>query len=197
MDEIVTIVDEDPRSLAHRLRRERELRGWPLSELARRAAVSRSMISKVERAEASPTASLLGRLAGAFGTPMSSLLAEPAGPKRLTRRGDQSLWKDPATGYLRRAICPPDAGRIELTEVTLPAGARIAFPKEAFVFLEQQIWMLRGILHFTEGALIHVLRRGDHLTLGPPSDCTFENREKSGCVYLVMVVRSSRAAEVR
>ena len=85
--------------------------------------------------------------------------------------------------------------RIE--QVTLPAGARVAFSKEAFAFLEQQIWMLRGTLHFTEGAVVHVLRRGDHLTLGPPSDCTFENREKSACVYLVMVVRSSRAAEVR
>jgi transcriptional regulator with XRE-family HTH domain len=186
-------VDETARSLAQRLHRERELRGWALSELARRAAVSKSMISKVERGEASPTASLLGRLAGAFGTTMSSLLAEPACPQRLTRRGDQSLWKDPATGYLRRAICPPGAGRTEVTEVTLPAGARAAFPKEAFAFLEQQIWMLRGTLHFTEGPVVHVLRRGDHLTLGPPSDCTFENHDKNACVYLVMLVRSSRA----
>ena len=52
--------------------------------------------------------------------------------------------------------------------------------------------MLRGILHFTEGALIHVLRRGDHLTLGPPSDCSFENHDKSACIYVVMLVRSSR-----
>jgi transcriptional regulator with XRE-family HTH domain len=183
-------VDEVARSLAQRLRREREQRGWALSELARRAAVSKSMISKVERGEASPTASLLGRLAGAFGTTMSSLLAEQPGSERLTRRGDQSLWKDPATGYLRRAICPPGAGRIEVTEVTLPAGARVAFPKEAFVFLDQQIWTLRGTLHFAEGAVVHVLRRGDHLTLGPPSDCMFENRQKSACIYVVMLVRS-------
>ena len=178
-------------SLAQRLRREREQRGWPLSELARRAAVSKSMISKVERGEASPTASLLGRLAGAFGTTMSSLLAEPTSPKRLTRRDDQSVWKDPATGYLRRAICPPGAGRIEVTEVTLPAGARVAFPKEAFAFLEQQILMLRGTLDFAEGATVHVLRRGDHLTLGPPSNCTFENRQKSACVYVVLLVRTT------
>src|SRR5215831_11069874 len=180
-------------SLAQRLRREREQRGWPLSELARRAAVSKSMISKVERGEASPTASLLGRLAGAFGTTMSSLLAEPASPERLTRRGDQSLWKDPATGYLRRAICAPVAGRTEVTQVTLPAGAGVAFPKEAFAFLEQQIWMLRCTLYFTEGAVVHVLRRGDHLTLGPPGNCTFENREKSACVYVVLLVRTASA----
>ena len=113
-------MDETVRSLADRLHRERELRGWPLSELARRAAVSRSMISKVERGEASPTATLLGRLAGAFGTTMSSLLAGPAGPQRLIRRNQQSLWKDPASGYLRRTVCPPGAGPVSYTHLTLP-----------------------------------------------------------------------------
>src|SRR5262252_3139029 len=103
------MMDEAGISLAQRLRRERERRGWALSELARRAAVSKSMISKVERGEASPTATLMGRWAGAFGTTMSSLLAEPSVPRRLTRRADQSVWKEPATGYLRRAICPPGA----------------------------------------------------------------------------------------
>src|SRR5262249_15386933 len=108
-------------------------------------------------------------------------------------RGDQSVWKDPATGYLRRAICPPGAGRIEVTEVTLPAGARGAFSKETFPVLEQQIWMLRGTLHLAGGAILHVLRGGDHLTLGPPGNCTFENREKSACVYVVLLVRTASA----
>jgi hypothetical protein len=56
--------------------------------------------------------------------------------------------------------------------------------------------MLRGTLHFTEGPVVHVLGRGDHLTVEPPSDCTFENRDNNACVYLVMLVRSSRA-EIR
>lgn len=83
-----------------------------------------------------------------------------------------------------------------MTEVTLLAGARVAFPKEEFAFVEQQIWIRRGTLHFTESPVVHVLRRGDHLTLGPTCDCTFENHDKNACVYLVMLVRSSRA-EIR
>jgi len=192
------IVDEQSASLAQRLRSERERRGWSLSELASRAAVSKSMISKVERAEASPTAALLGRLSGAFGMTMSSLLENKrAAPNRLVRQANQSVWKDPATGYIRRAICPPGVGCIEVTEITLPPGATVAFPKEAFAFVDQQIWMRQGVLHFLEGELPHVLRRGDHLTLGSPANCAFENRQTTACVYVVVLVRSDAVSRNR
>jgi transcriptional regulator with XRE-family HTH domain len=185
-----TIVDDFGQRLARRLRRERERRGWSLSDLADRAAVSRSMVSKIERAQASPTAALLGRLSGAFGMTMSSLLESDPAPQRLMRRAQQSVWKDPATGYVRRALCPPGSGRIEVTEVTLPPGAVVGFPREAFAFIDQQIWIRKGVLHFSEGKLLHVLRAGDHLTLGSPSECIFRNRGKTECVYLVMLTRS-------
>ena len=185
------IVDGAGTSLARRLRVERERRGWSITELAGRARVSKSMISKVERAEASPTAALLGRMCGAFGMTMSSLLEDqPAVPSRMARRAEQSVWRDPATGYVRRAICPPGRGRVEVTEVILPPGAMVAFPKEAYAFTDHQIWMRKGVLHFVEGNTVHELRAGDHLTLGPPSNCRYENRHKTECVYVVMLVRS-------
>ena len=52
-------------TLGARIRLERESRGWSLTELARRAAVSRAMIHKIERGESSPTANLLSKLSGA------------------------------------------------------------------------------------------------------------------------------------
>ena len=54
---------------------------------------------RIERGEASPTAALLGRLSGAFGLTVSTLLArsELRGG-RLLRAGEQPLWRDPATG---------------------------------------------------------------------------------------------------
>ena len=70
-----TIVTDVTGPLAARLKTEREARGWSVAELAERSGVSRAMISKVERAEASPTAALLGRLSGAFGLTLSALLA--------------------------------------------------------------------------------------------------------------------------
>ena len=56
----------------------------------------------------SPTASVLGRLAGAHRTTISNLLANiedelPA----LVRRDEQPEWVDPATGFRRRSVSPP------------------------------------------------------------------------------------------
>src|SRR5262252_9735097 len=102
------ITDTLDARLGARIKLERERRGWSLTELAQRSGVSRAMINKVERGEASPTASLLGRLSGAFGLTLSTLLArtETSRAGRLVRAGDQLRWTDPATGYVRRQVAP-------------------------------------------------------------------------------------------
>src|SRR5215831_5396715 len=97
-----TIMDDLDSRLGARIKLERERRGWSLTDLAGRSGVSRAMINKVERGEASPTASLLGRLSGAFGLTLSALLArtEMGRAGRLARAHDQLSWTDPTTGYV-------------------------------------------------------------------------------------------------
>ncbi|MBL8672967.1 MAG: helix-turn-helix transcriptional regulator [Alphaproteobacteria bacterium] len=184
---MMTGVDRD---LATRLKLERESRGWAIAELAQRSGVSRAMISKVERGEASPTAALLGRLSAAFGLTLSTLLARAESQgARLARAGDQAVWTDPATGYSRRAISPPAGAPLELVDVELPPGARVAYPAGAFAFLHQQIWVQAGTLLFREGVVEHRLAAGDCLQLGPPADCAYENPGPQTCCYLVALVR--------
>lgn len=178
-------------ALAKRIRVEREARAWSLAELAARSGVSKAMISKIEREEASPTAALLGRLSGAFGLTMSTLLARAeGGGSRLVRAADQPTWQDPATRYMRRQISPqlPDLP-IELTEVELPAGAEVTLPASSYAFIRQVIWVLDGVLTFTEGETVHELSTGDCLALGPPVDCTFRNGGASPCRYAVALIR--------
>jgi len=179
--------------LATRIRMEREQRGWSLADLAERSGVSRAMINKVERGESSPTAALLGRLSGALGLTMSTLLAraEAAGGGRLVRKADQALWQDPATGYVRRQIAPAAGSDLplNLVHVELPAGASVAFPAAAFTFVRQIVVVLRGRLTFLEGEAVHQLLEGDCLELGPPADCTFRNDSGRTCTYLVGVIR--------
>jgi len=180
--------------LAGRLRAEREARGWSIGDLAARSGVSRAMISKVERNEASPTAVLLGRLSGAFGLTLSTLLArsenDATGDGRIARAARQASWTDPETGYVRRSVSPAGATP-ELVQVELPPGVRIDYPKSAFTFLRGQcVWVLSGTLQFMEGTLTHRLRRGDCLTLGPPNDCSFINPSTTTrSVYLVALTR--------
>src|ERR1700691_5023328 len=82
-------------ALATRVRLERTSREWSMDELSKRAGVSRAMISKIERQQCSPTATVLGRLSAAFGISMSALLAHAeAEGRRLLRFEDQQVWID-------------------------------------------------------------------------------------------------------
>jgi transcriptional regulator with XRE-family HTH domain len=150
------------------------------------------MLSKLERCDASPTAALLGRISGALGMTLSTLLADEARPgARLVRRGEQGIWQDPQTGYRRRQVSPLSGLPVQLVEVELPAGAEVAFPASAYAFIGQLIWMLSGRLEFAEGSEVHQLRKGDCLELGPPADCVFRNRWSRPCRYLVVVARKT------
>lgn len=176
-----------------RVRSEREGRGWSLTDLSERAGVSRAMIHKVERGESSPTAALLGRLCGAFGFSVSTLIARAeAGTERLSRLADQPVWVDPETGYRRRQVSPSSAP-VELIEVELPPGARVAYPAAAFAFMRQMMRVVEGRLTFTEGDVVHQLEAGDCLALGPPSDCVFFNEADAACRYYVLLLKSDRA----
>jgi len=186
-----TIVDSIDSTIAARVRGERTVRRWSLDELAERASVSKAMISKIERAEASPTAALLGRLSGAYGITLSELLAEDEATKRRgpVRTSEQAIWRDPATGYIRRQIAASATSPIELTEVDLPPGASVSFPAASYHRMSHVIWVLAGRLTFVEGDVTHELGPGDSLEFGPPADCTYRNDGNTPCRYLVVLVR--------
>ena len=185
-----TIVDHVTSRAAARIRGERAARRWSLDDLAERSRVSKAMISKIERGEASPTAALLGRLAAAYGLTISALLAEDDLPKRgPTRAETQAIWRDPATGYIRRQVAASPTSPIELTEVELPPGAAVSFPAASYRGMAHVIWMLAGRLTFVEGDVPHDLGPGDSLEFGPPADCTYRNDGDASCRYLVVLLR--------
>lgn len=186
-----TIIDEPETRLAHSIRREREARGWSLADLAERSGVSRASISKIERGEASPTAVILVRLAGAFDLTFAGLLARAeGGTERLSRAAAQPLWRDPATSYLRRQIFERADHPVELVSVELPGGARIGFPASSYRRFRQLIWLQRGTLVIEEGGVRHELEPGDCFAFGAPADVTLANETDAACSYLVVVARS-------
>src|SRR3954463_15698183 len=140
-------MDELTSSLAEAVRAARVDRGLSANALAERSGVSRAMIAKVERAEAQPTAALLGRLSAALGLTLSELVARAENAdRRLMRGAEQPTWTDPETGYRRRALSPVSGGPLELVEVELPPGAEVPYPADSYAFIHQQIWMLAGRL---------------------------------------------------
>lgn len=173
-------------ALAATVQMARTERGLTVAALAEASGVSRAMISKVERGEAQPTAALLARLSGSLGLTLSELISRAEGDAgRLRRRDEQPTWIDPETGYTRRSLSPAASAALELVEVELPAGATVTYPAEAYRFIDQQIWMLEGTLRFAEAEQVHELHAGDCLQLGAPATCTFENRGRTACRYLI------------
>lgn len=185
-----TIMDEPGSRLAVHLRLEREARGWSQGELAERAGLSKAGISKIERGEMSPTAVTLVRLAGAFDLTLAGLLLRAEGQgDGLSRTGEQHLWRDPETGYLRRQVFLRPDHPVEVVEVELPAGARVVMPASSYALIRQVVLVRVGQLVLVEGGVRRVLEAGDALGFGPPSEVTFANEGRAACTYLVMLAR--------
>jgi quercetin dioxygenase-like cupin family protein len=150
------------------------------------------MIHKVERAQASPTSALLGRLSGAFGLTVSQLLARAEGQdSMLLRASGRRVWMDPETGFRRAALNPQAPGlRLELIEAELPPTIRIPYPAASYAFIEQHVLVLKGILTLEEPGIEHRLAEGDCLAFGPPADRAFRNDGEQPCRYLVALART-------
>ncbi|KUN23389.1 DNA-binding protein [Streptomyces antibioticus] len=165
--EAETAPDPVDARLGARLAELRAERGWSLGELAERTGVSKSTLSRAERAEISPTASLLNRLCAAYGRTMSQLLSEvETEPPLLVRAAEQPVWEDRISGFVRRSVSPPHSGlRGELVEGRLAPGSDIAYDRPPVPGLEQHIWVLEGALAMTAQDVEHRLDAGDCLRL--------------------------------
>jgi transcriptional regulator with XRE-family HTH domain len=184
------------RRIAERVRELRARLGLSLDALAANSGVSRSMISVVERGESSPTAVVLEKLAAGLGVTMASLFESSGGAAQastgpVARRADQLEWRDPASGYVRRNVSPPDVRQpMQIVEVHFPGGARVAFESGAREDrVHQQIWVLEGTMEITIGSERHRLRTGDCLAMQLNGPTVFYNPTRKAARYVVVLAR--------
>ena len=179
--------------IAERVRELRAERSMSLVALASSCGVSRSMISLIERGEASPTAVVLEKLATGLGVTLAALfdaatdLIADGGP--IARRADQPEWRDPASGYTRRNVSPPGVPQpMQIVEVHFPAGGRVAFETGARdTRVHQQIWVLDGTIDVTLGDARHHLREGDCLAMQLDRPTMFHNPTRKPVRYAVVI----------
>jgi transcriptional regulator with XRE-family HTH domain len=186
----LTSIDQD---IGERIRVLRSGQGLTLDDLAARSGVSRAMLSRVERGESSPTAQLLNRVCGGLGVTLSKLFAaaeKPASP--VNRRADRTVWRDPASGYVRHAVSPPGTGSpTDLIEIDFPAGAAVAFEAQHLAGTDQHVWLLAGRMEITIGESHHRLDAGDclHMRFGQP--VMFRNPGGKPARYLVVITQGA------
>jgi len=176
--------------IAERVRSLRAARGLTLDELAARCGVSRAMLSRIERAESSPTAVMLDRVASGLNTSLASLFDAPEAAPPLHKRAAQASWRDPESGYVRRNLSPPGCDSpLQLVEVTFPARARVAYdspPRAGGI--DQQVWLLEGALEIGVGDARHALEPGDCLAMRLDRPVYFHNKGKTPARYVVATV---------
>jgi transcriptional regulator with XRE-family HTH domain len=172
------------------VRQLRDSHGLSLEALAERSGVSRSAISLIERAQSSPTATVLDKLATALGVVLASLFeasATPAeAPSPLARAAEQAVWTDPGSGYVRRSLSPALPSPIQLVEVHFPAGQRVAYETGARdAEIHQQIWLIEGAMEISAGDAHWRLEAGDCVAMRLDCPTVFHNPTRKPARYLV------------
>ncbi len=180
--------------IASQVRRLRAATGLSLDALAAKTGVSRSMLSLIERAECSPTAVTLERLAVGLNVTLATLFEAAAesemASEPIQRRACQSEWRDPETGYVRRNLSPPHVSQpLQLVEIEFPAKARVVFESHGRdVAIYHQFFMLEGTIEITYENRCHRLKPGDCLALKIEGGNAFENPTRKPARYLVASV---------
>ena len=185
--------DQIDRDIGRRVHALRGAASLSLEQLAERSGVSRAMLSRIERGESSPTAQLLNRVCAGLGVTLSALFASTERPDvPLARRGAQPVWRDPGSGYVRRAVSPTAAGSsAEIVEVEFPAGGSVTFDSSRFAGVDQFVWILEGAMEMTVDERTYRLEAGDCLHMRLDQSIRFRNPTDRAARYAVVLSRGA------
>ncbi len=157
------------------------------------------MISKLERGLASPTATVLGKIAEGFGVSISQLLGGPApGEKRrvvVLKERKQAVFRVPDSGFERRSLSPVSKARgMDFVVNTLPPRRTSGtFPPHA-AGVEETLAVNSGRLWlFLDGRKI-ALKAGDSVLYRADVEHRFENPSSTRAAVFYIVIDSTKAA---
>ncbi len=181
--------------LARRIHELRKAHNLTLERLSEVSGVSRSTISSIERAEASPTAAVLNKLADALAVSMASLFSHDlrdTAESPIARFAQQPTWTDPESGYVRRHLSPTGfVSPLELVEVLFPPAKVVSFDSPVrSVATHQLIWLMEGEMEVTVGDKTWRLKTGDCLAMVLDQHITFRNLTRKQARYALAITTS-------
>lgn len=188
MDDVSNTTSID-KQIAQRLKSLRAERGWSLDDLAKRSTVSRASLSRLENAEVSATAAVLGRLCAAYGMTLSRLIRLVENEfQPLIPHDEQPVWIDPNTGFVRRSVSPPvQMLAAEAVECRLEPRTEIIYEEPPRPGLEHHIILVDGTLSVTIEGREHALHPGDCLRYQLFGRSEFRTGDQPARYFLFMV----------
>lgn len=179
----------ETRSFAAMLKQLRTSRDLSLQDLSKRAQVSRSMISKIEREDVQPSLDVAVRLADALGTRLNAMIRSDAYARVVKIERDRQLViRDPRNRWERRQLSPSfTASRIEVLRGKLAphqdTGKSVSHPQRA----EEYISVLRGRLNVRLDGTSIELEEGDSLFFEGDQGHALENPGNVEADYIVVI----------
>lgn len=171
----------------------RKAQNLSLDDLSRKAGVSKSMLSQIERNRANPTVALVWRLANALGSSVAELLegARRVAPvfEVLSAHATPSLQSPDGKCELRILGPLESAGRFEWYELTVQRGGVLnSQPHEQG--WREHLTVLTGTLEVRAGAESCRVRRGDTVRYAADVPHAIYNRGRSLATALLVVMCS-------
>lgn len=170
-------------------------RALSLDELSRKAGVSKSMLSQIERAQANPTVAVVWRLANALGVEMGELLGNNTPPAQpaisvVPVQATPSL-RSPDGACELRILGPIDlAGQFEWYTLTLqPGGALDSQAHEAGT--REHLTLVGGSIELSTGDVTQRLKSGETARYAVDRAHVIRNVGKSVATAWLVVVHPS------
>jgi transcriptional regulator with XRE-family HTH domain len=172
----------------------REQHGLSLDELSRRAGVSKSMLSQIERAQANPTVAVVWRLANALGVPIGDLLGRaqrPVAPQieHVPAHATPAMGNADGSANLR-ILGPIDlAGRFEWYELSVvPGGALVSEAHEPGS--REHLSVQSGVLEVTAGGQTVRVKAGETARYAADQHHAIRNAGRHAASALLAVIHS-------
>lgn len=166
-------------------------------ELAKKAAISRSMLSKIERDEVSPTIAIANKIARGLHTSVSALLDETQ-PERIQLRkfADRIVQEDPVSRIERQLLMHTADIGFGIQHLVFPASSTTGIlpahnpGSKKYLLVEQGI--LRVVLDKAE---IYDLQTGDCLGFAADVEHEFQNNQVSVCCVFITQIEPPESAK--
>lgn len=173
----------------------RQAQSLSLEELSRKAGVSKSMLSQIERAQANPTVAVVWRLANALGVPMGELLgsAAPATEPAIAVvpvHATPSLRNPDGSSELRILGPIELAGQFEWYALSLQVGG--ALESQAHEHgTREHLTVLSGAIEVDAGDAKQRLKSGDTARYAADRPHAIRNVGKTAASAWLVVIHSA------
>jgi transcriptional regulator with XRE-family HTH domain len=156
---------EEDRLIGVRIRLLRKERGLSIQTISDRSGLSTGMLSQIERGLTMPSIKSLRAIATTLDVPISWFFLPPAedgvASPYVVRRSARRVLALVQNGVTKELLTPPEAGSIEVYEITLQAlgtSGEDSYPHNG---IEKAGFVLSGTLRLWLDNAVSILREGD------------------------------------